>query len=105
MAGGRQPQRLSDETLPADGEAVGDGAQGHRGRCFGIGEDDRLTSVAGLTDAGIQWNLTERGTSVPTNRDRDAATVAPPPYRRCPCAHPMGSSSHDMFSMTPTSRW
>ena len=44
------------------------------------------------------------GTGAPTARVRESATLWPPPLPKISCREPSGSSSQDMFSITPTTR-
>ncbi len=45
------------------------------------------------------------GTVAPISRVSDSATIAPPPLPKISIRCPSGSSSQDMFSTTPISRW
>jgi len=79
----------------------------------------RSATAAGLSGTpsttGMPWSAPSRsrvsigiwpssGTGAPTERVRESATLWPPPLPKISCREPSGSSSQDMFSITPTMR-
>ena len=113
-AGGRRGRSCRGDVQAAPGQAagphrepVGDAAQRRGGRGVRLGQHDRGARVAALAQPR---RPAAPGPSSGTRRAEQPSTASrPPPARRRsrtpPCAVPSGSSSHDMFSTTPTIRW
>ena len=105
-ADGGQAQRTTGQPPRARAQAAGDGAQRHGGRRVGVAQHDGLALVGALAQRRCRAGSGPAAATVGTDRTGERlGHGCPPPDPKISWREPSGSSSHDMFSMTPTMRW